>query len=694
MRGSVVVVVGVLALGLGCAGCVLALPYPDAPAEVCDNGVDDDLDLRADCEDPDCNGVSPCTPAISWLTAGTPNVAPPAWTCPPNWRAVTVEAGASTCDPYPEAGELSCVAGWAFFPGDALCRPLGHTCPVGEWADDLPPTNVWYVRAGTASGDGTRVLPYATIAEAINAAAPTHGIVALAVGTYAETVIVGGGGVTIQGACVTATHITYTGPPGGLAVYALPGEGALVLADLEIDGSGSSIGVHSQRDLTLRGLVVTNTAGTGIVIYGNATTVSLDAEDVIVRHVAAGAGGIGGFGISAQSTDARLHRVRVEDVHTVGIAAGAGGSLAMSGVVVRDVHEEPATMTQGRGVTADVSTSLDQVLVERVRDIGLLLVRTATLTNLVVRDVAAGTFSYPVTGIGLASQADGQIDARGVLIERADLAGILVGASAHIVLADVVLRDDRPSAERARYGMLASDTTLEGERIWIEGAETAGAFARAGGILRLADLTIRGGGMGMVALEGGELDITRALVSDSVGAGIVGDGRGTALSLENVLVRDTMTAADGTAGYGLAVQNYALGEVDHFVARGSASMGVLVRGERATLTLSDAVLRDTRTAACASSCGGGIGLGSYENAHVIASRFLVAGAATCGLELASGSVFESHRGQVLDTPIGACVVGASIEPTPSDSFAYVGTGTASSNTGLPAPAALVLPVFE
>lgn len=51
---------GILLLPLLLAGCGSILDYPTPVAEVCNNGVDDDLDGKIDCADPDCDGQSEC----------------------------------------------------------------------------------------------------------------------------------------------------------------------------------------------------------------------------------------------------------------------------------------------------------------------------------------------------------------------------------------------------------------------------------------------------------------------------------------------------------------------------------------------------------------------------------------------------------------------------------------------------------
>src|SRR5579859_6838977 len=48
-----------LPLCVALTGCTLIEPYPAAQVENCGNGIDDDLDGRADCADPACDGQRP-----------------------------------------------------------------------------------------------------------------------------------------------------------------------------------------------------------------------------------------------------------------------------------------------------------------------------------------------------------------------------------------------------------------------------------------------------------------------------------------------------------------------------------------------------------------------------------------------------------------------------------------------------------
>lgn len=209
------------ALWLGCSG-----PDADEP--------DGAPDAGPDAAPPDAGGFvpdppAPPAPAMPAAEVALPDLGP----CAPGWRAVGADP--TICDPWPEGGRREdCAAGEAHLPGGAGCERIGSACPVGDWPEDLPAEGPLRVRPGAEpGGDGSALRPFATIADALAVATP-GAVVALARGTYDETVAPSVA-VTLRGACAAETILAPTAPHDSEATLRTTSV-ALVVQDLRISG--------------------------------------------------------------------------------------------------------------------------------------------------------------------------------------------------------------------------------------------------------------------------------------------------------------------------------------------------------------------------------------------------------------------------------------------------------------------------
>lgn len=175
--------------------------------------------VLAGCSEPAPEGpdaaVADARPSSPGIDASTPEIpgdaashapSPPVFTpCAEGWTEELVD-DIIVCNPWPHGGP-TCPDGQTRPPGQPLCKFVGSTCPVGKWPEGLPASGVLYVDA-LASGkqDGAIDSPYATISQALSAAAPADTI-AVAKGYYEEPLTVGKD-VTIIGACAEETILS------------------------------------------------------------------------------------------------------------------------------------------------------------------------------------------------------------------------------------------------------------------------------------------------------------------------------------------------------------------------------------------------------------------------------------------------------------------------------------------------------
>ncbi|MBW2463342.1 MAG: hypothetical protein JRH11_16955, partial [Deltaproteobacteria bacterium] len=205
-------------------------------------------DAALDGTAPDAGG--PATPEAPI----PPNLGP----CPEGWRAVPTGEGFDVCEPFPASGRPTCGRDEAFFPGADACALIGTECPAGDFPVDLPAdAPVWYVLAGATSGDGTEASPYGTIGEA-TAVAAAGSTIAVGKGTYPEAVSVPAG-VTLQGACVAETLLTFDAETYTVGV---------------VEAGGA--------DVTIRNLRVGDSARPCITVIGAGRSATV--EDVVVHN--------------------------------------------------------------------------------------------------------------------------------------------------------------------------------------------------------------------------------------------------------------------------------------------------------------------------------------------------------------------------------------------------------------------------
>lgn len=608
--------------------------------------------------------------------------------CPPGWREVppaTPDAPA-TCEPYGEAGPDACAHGSLHLPGGAGCVHLGPACPVGEYADDLPAgREVRYVRPSSdMAGVGTLARPYGTLAQAAMVA-PTGSILALAKGTYRETVAFPPKDLTIIGACVEETILQAPAPATDIAIV------------------GGGAGRFEFRRVTFTG------ASPAVIAIDTAV---LDLEDVLVER----ASFVGLYALLGGQITGR--RVAIQDTQLVGgygraIYVEQGGSVWLTGAVISDHHEiavmaldasssitlEDSRVTGTRptpdglyGRALDVedgaSLALTHVLVDDNAEYGVFCAQpdaVATLTDVVIRGMqldARGEF-----GRGVHAQAGGAVHATRLLVDGAHEIAVHATAPADppgdaLTLDDVVIRDVGPNAAgfggrglQAQWG-----AAVTARRLYVSDATEIGVLSATDGThAALEDVTVvdmRGDstgrlGQGISAIDTGQLTLRRARVARALDIGVM-IAAGAQLDAEDLLVEHVESELDrGQGGIGV----YARGStvtLTRALVRDVRQLGVSADGADARLTATNLVIDGVRDSACvATTCSdrpSGIGLGVYvEGAVLSVSGFSISRCALAGIQL-SGGVADLFDGRVADNPIGANV------QTPGFDYARLTTG--------------------
>ncbi len=556
-----------------------------------------------------------------------------------------------------------CEPGTLALPGRGQCVQQGPRCPEGEgWHDEaairaLAPGfegRVLYAAASAApGGEGSRRSPWA-LAEAVSVA-EAGDIVAVGVGSH-DALIWLDKPVALVGACVAGTTLRAEAPQGEDAIVNIQGEAGVRLTALTLQGPLSGLRVHSPvqpvsivdvsvREVSTVGIringagelvsmervdiqrvepgggaghgllvregalvqardcLVVGTAGVGVLVTGQGST--LDLSDSLVRTAA-------DSGLVAQSgARAAVARVLVEDTLDMAVFVFGGGSILEAedleisgtrpsnadsfmgyGLIVQEGHArlKRATLRHntngiyvqaagsvveledvwildterplqphwklGWGINANswASVQLKRVAVNNSQFVGI---HAAGLSSFDAEDVLITETGGRGLEFSSSSSPNVNLDSRGQ-VRRAVISGalevgvIVLEEGSALDMQDVVIeRTDRRRVreERGAAGIVVeSDAQLQARRILLRDLKDIGVRVNAGGVMEAEDLALIGVtgrpapeffNSGVLVFEVGTLSISRGLLKDADTFGVVAAGPGTRLDLRDFRVRDT-----------------------------------------------------------------------------------------------------------------------------------------------------------
>lgn len=220
---------------------------------------------------------------------------------------------------------------------------------------------------------------------------------------------------------------------------------------------------------------------------------------------------------------------------------------------------------------------------------------------------------------------------RGICAARARIAPSMAGAITDAALTireeGVLVRDF--SVGGARSGIRAElGCEAMVQSVAIEGATGIGISVARGGVLGTDDVLVRGTrpnasgrfGVGVIVEDGGTLTLSRAAIESSISGGVI--TLGGALSLSDVVIRDTEAEPGGEVGNGLAVLGGVVVDGARVVLERNRDATIIV-AEASGLALRDSVIRDTRSLAV--DDGNGRGIYVLEGSSAELERVLFSG---------------------------------------------------------------------
>ena len=490
--------------------------------------------------------------------------------------------------------------------------------------------------------------------------------------------------------------------------------GTLDLEDVVVRGTGieesdraygMALLAGEGSELTVRRAWLHDNPSGGVWVRDADSTVT--AEDVVVQDAAGHPDGTGAFGLAAiMRGHLSAARVHVENIRGVGAASVALGSrLELDDVMLHTILGQPSDGDLGSGVMVmnGSTASLRRVAMQDVRSSGVGALFAGSVV--VAEDVSVRDLRVK-DGNGLPGCAVGALEGAELTAARVHVEGI-AGAGlcflaldvpgTHIAVTDAVVRDVAEAEGIFGYAVAGSrGSRAELSRVRLEGFTTAGVIvADEGTLLTLEDAVILDGrgwsadgslGYGLAIEASAHAIARRVLVSHAREMGVFVSA--ASLELEHVAVRDVDLDRARARARGINVQEGgSLDGTDVSVER-AADFGLLVRDVGSALRGTGVRVIDTLGVPCATpGCRTlGIGVGAVVDSNASIRDFVVTRCVLAGVDVARGGTMDLSNGEV-----SHCAVGANVDTDGfdvariSDSVVYRDNGTNLQAMFLPVP---------
>lgn len=360
---------------------------------------------------------------------------------------------------------------------------------------------------GVCSGQTEVVAPAGDLAETTIHVAATATVAGLTVTGAGHAV-----GIATQGsATLTVKGVIVRGHDTGIDVprIASPKVPTLTLDGLRVEdariGVSSYVAVDARRvsiahvdtGLTVLGgggfeaLVVEDAASEGVLVLSGTTSIARS----VVRDVGKRSG-VAGYGVVVDKLPtlpapfAKVSDTLVADVTGVGVGA-ANGAVELDRCTVRDVAPSDTNLGAGLALYAEGKLTARRTTVLHTPMMGVYATGgELTLEDVLLRDVATGKVSFGGI-VARAGTTTGAVELRGVFVDDARLAGLMVAGRA-AKATGLRVRHVSPAAE-GTYGDAASVGVLPGLPALLELSEVEVTdTSRAGVSVFGAELRVRG----------------------------------------------------------------------------------------------------------------------------------------------------------------------------------------------------------
>ena len=495
--------------------------------------------------------------------------------------------GRSSCTPVLPPDP--CPPGTMAIPGETRCRePM--PCPEAEYGEAPEEASTMHVRADySGPSDGSAAKPYTTIQDAVDAA-DDGAVVAIAAGTYAESVEVLANNVRLWGRCPAMTVIVGDSDPGVLVTASDASE----IHDLSITGDYIGIGVAGGADLLVDRVWIHDTPLHGIAANDAFGAPRLTLRRSLVEQT-------GQFGVGQRGAEVTIEESVVRDSDKIlGADAGAGISLLPT------PNDVPQRLTVRRSV------------VERSYNVGIFVAGAEALVEgTVVRNTKPDAVDE-ITGQGIFVAADPE-----------------KGTRARVTVSGSVLHDNRSVGVHVYGSDLIMDTTVVRATLPREATAELGH----GVALEFQD-------------DASTATVTSSVLEANHYAGMLVSG--SDLTMSGTVIRDTLPQASDLTGAGglivqvvLAQQRRASASITDSAIERNHPGGLLVIG--ADATVANTAIRDSDAQQSDKNFGRGISA-HYEDTTLALAKLTVLGCLIEGNHDA-GILFAGGEALIEDTEI-------------------------------------------
>ncbi len=537
-----------------------------------------------------------------------------------------------------------------------------------------------------------------------------------------------GATAVVSRAVVDANH--------AIAVFASDEGTSLKLTDAVVRGTrprasdrqiGRGMNVQLAARVTASRVLLEDNTELGVFVTSEGTELAL--SDAVVRGTRSqqSNGRLGrGIGVYGGSR-ADLDRVVLDRNQEHGaFASDPGSRLVLRDALVRDTEPRDADRLVGRGVEVIMGAhaELTRVHLDRNREFGVLGAFEGTelvLTDVAVRDTEEGE-EHGELGRGVSVELGVLATLTRVVLERNTQAGLYASSEnvpgeprcapgmlgpgvpgTRVTVSDLVVRETRAQTfeDFGGLGVMARcGATVELTRALLESNRAVALIGEEAGTRIVgADLVLRDtsaqpdGALGR-ALNlqlGATAELSRVLAEGNREIALFVAAEGTRLVLADAIVRDTgPQELTGIFGRGLNLQQGASAEVSRAVIEASLDVGVFVASEGTRAVLTDFVVRDVRARACAATtCAdapAGMALVTYLGASAEVSRFSIARAELCAVQIARGGQLDLRDGEVAESAVGVCLQEAGYDTARlTDNVLFRDNGATLEATSYPVP---------
>ncbi len=496
------------------------------------------------------------------------------------------------------------------------CVP--EACGSEPWGALETEPNTVYVDASAASGgDGNVKTPFARISDGIGSIGGDGGVVAVAAGTYFETIRLDSdhNGIRVAGRCselVTVDASTGESDGGGVSVdgglmttWKLSGMtvtragtagiyqdgGGLYLQDIMVVDNPDYGILSFGGSLHMSDSVVQNNHDIGLALLGSATV-----ERSIIADTQLNGAGENGVGIAVvQGAHLVATDVVVERNHKYGIVVSAASAL-LDGCQILDVAPV-ADGGEGRGI--EVQEGGDLIAYDTtVQNSSEVAISVSASTVHIERSSILDTRPGHTVSEGINVREGSDLTAIDSTIQGFSTIGLLISESS-VTLQGCEVLDTSPDAsgEYGRGVEIQDGGDLTATDTLIARNHDAGVFLlESSAVLercRVSETRLNGdgeGGDGIYLMEGSSVLVTDGSISDNHSTGVFGSA--STVTLDGSEVRDNWPDSRGNYGRGIEVQEDSHLTVVDSVIESNHDAGIVV--DESVLYAAGSAIQDNR----------------------------------------------------------------------------------------------------